>query len=272
MRKKGNSYIFLLLPIAAIGSCITGSDDSNTQTNADSTTTQVETSAPVIQATPATVTLHQPQTPAPAIEVEDKTNIGDTHCKVVGIADGDTITCLSDGKRQMKVRLNQIDAPEQKQAFGKAAKKALAGYVAGKTISLKTNGHDKYGRTIAEVFVDGKNINKAMVEDGYAWAYREHVTDSEYLNLENAARSQSRGLWSQPNPVYPSEFRHSERPRNVTQDVKPKADVLGGKFTCAGKRFCREMRSCAEAKFYLNQCGVSRLDRDNDGRPCESLC
>lgn len=43
-------------------------------------------------------------------------------------------------------------------------------------------------------------------------------------------------------------------------------------FQCEGKRTCKEMASCEEAKFYLNQCGVSRLDGDGDGVPCEKLC
>lgn len=36
--------------------------------------------------------------------------------------------------------------------------------------------------------------------------------------------------------------------------------------------YCKEMSSCEEAKFYLNQCNASRLDRDNDGIPCENVC
>lgn len=76
----------------------------------------------------------------------------------------------------------------------------------------------------------------------------------------------------QPNPIYPSEFRHVEQTRKVTTEVKPNINISSGNFTCVGKRFCREMRSCAEANFYLNQCGVSILDRDHDGIPCESIC
>ncbi|MCL5079541.1 thermonuclease family protein [Neisseria perflava] len=196
----------------------------------------------------------------------------DINCKVVGVTDGDTLTCLLPENKRIKVRLDQIDAPEHKQDFGKVAKKALSEYVYGKNVSLKTNGRDKYGRTIAEVYHDQTNINKVMVENGLAWVYRDYMTDIEYLELENAARSQSKGLWSQPNPIYPSEFRHGEQTRKVTTEVKPNANISGGNFTCAGKRFCREMRSCAEANFYLNHCGVSRLDRDHDGIPCESIC
>ena len=198
----------------------------------------------------------------------------DVECKVVGVADGDTFTCLASGNKQIKVRLNQIDAPEKKQDFGNAAKQALSAYVFGKLVQLHTSGQDKYGRTIAEVFVGSENVNKKMVSNGHAWAYREYMKDPEYAVLENHARSRSLGLWSQPNPIYPSEFRHGERPKTVTQEVQPQrvSPNGSGKFTCSGKRFCREMNSCEEAKFYLNQCGVNRLDRDGDGIPCESIC
>lgn len=43
-------------------------------------------------------------------------------------------------------------------------------------------------------------------------------------------------------------------------------------FTCSGKRYCKQMESCEEAYFYLNHCGLKRLDRDKDGIPCESIC
>ena len=269
MNKKVNPLMILLLPAAMLWSCISDSDNNKEYPKVESadysslmnTQNSVETSLPL------NIPTHLSR-----LESDSRIEQADTQCKVVSVADGDTLTCLSTKKEPIKVRLNQIDAPEHKQDFGKAAKKALSGYVFGKNVSLKTNGRDKYGRIIAEVYLDGTNINKAMVKNGHAWAYREYVTDNEYLELEKAARSQSKGLWSQPNPIYPSEFRHGERLHNVTKEVKPKVSVSGGKFICSGKRFCREMRSCAEARFYLNQCGVSRLDRDNDGIPCESLC
>lgn len=198
----------------------------------------------------------------------------DIHCRVVGIADGDTLTCLTDTRKQLKVRLNQIDAPERGQAFGSAARKKLSRWVHGQYVTLKTDGADKYGRTLAEVFSGGLNINKEMVKSGYAWAYRKYVRDTEYIRLEERARAASLGLWSEPNPIYPSEFRNGKKAGMVTQQIKPSYAMpkTGGKFTCSGKRFCKEMSSCSEAKFYLNKCGVRRLDRDGDGIPCESIC
>lgn len=203
----------------------------------------------------------------------------DISCKVVGVTDGDTINCLTNDKTQIKVRLNQIDAPEKNQAFGTAAKQALSGYVFGKTVGLKTNGTDKYGRTIAEVFVGDQNINKAMVADGYAWAYREYMSDNEYADLESNARSGTKGLWSEPDPIYPSDFRRGKRgeqsapvqTQSIAKQVEQKAVADSG-GTCGSKRYCKEMATCAEARHYLNVCGVSRLDRDNDGVPCESIC
>lgn len=195
-------------------------------------------------------------------------------CHVVGIADGDTLTCLTAEHQPLKVRLNQIDAPERGQAFGQAAKRKLSKLVYQKNVELKTDGQDKYGRTLAEVFIGGENINKEMVRAGYAWAFRKHLKDNEYLQLEEYARNHSLGLWSEPYPIYPSEYRHGKQASEISHSVQPfyavKAKSKG--FTCAGKRFCRQMTSCAEAKFYLHKCGVHRLDRDNDGKPCESLC
>ena len=58
--------------------------------------------------------------------------------------------------------------------------------------------------------INNKNINKAMVADGYAWAYREYLKDQDYLSIEEQARSHSIGIWSQPSPIYPSDFRHNK--------------------------------------------------------------
>lgn len=206
-------------------------------------------------------------------------------CRVVGVSDGDTFTCLTSAKKQLKIRMNQIDAPEKKQAFGTASKNALSSYIFGKTVMLKTSGKDKYGRTIAEVYLNNKNINKAMVADGYAWAYREYLKDQDYLSIEEQARSHSIGIWSQPSPIYPSDFRHNKantpavtqsqpiqkQPRNEVS-VAPAPVRRQSTGRCGTKRYCREMVDCAEANFYLEKCGVSRLDGDSDGVPCESIC
>ena len=104
-------------------------------------------------------------------------------CKVIGVSDGDTLTCLTRNKQQIKVRMNQIDAPESRQAYGTAAKDKLSSMVFGKQVFLKIDGTDKYKRTLAQVFVGSTNVNKEMVRTGYAWAYRQYVTDQEIYPL-----------------------------------------------------------------------------------------
>lgn len=203
----------------------------------------------------------------------------DVSCKVVGISDGDTMTCLTSDRQRIKIRFDQIDAPETGQDFGSASKKALSDLIYGKTVELDTKEQDKYGRTVAEVYHDSRNINKEMVSLGMAWAYREYVRDDEYINLETNARRNSLGLWSQPNAIYPSDFRRGKRGEQVvhvqTQQivrVQERRDLVDSGGQCGSKRTCKQMSSCAEARHYLNVCGLSRLDGDNDGVPCESLC
>lgn len=132
-------------------------------------------------------------------------------CRIVGVSDGDTATCLDAQKQQLKIRFAQIDAPEKGQDFGQAAKKQLSELIFDKQVTLAVHDKDRYGRTVAEVFVDGKNINKQMVATGYAWAYRAYMTDSDYLLLETQAKSQGIGLWSSPNPIYPEDYRKAKK-------------------------------------------------------------
>lgn len=199
-----------------------------------------------------------------------------TTCKIVGISDGDTATCLTSSKNQIKIRFDQIDAPEKKQPFGTQARQTLANMIFGKQVTLKTKTTDRYGRTVAEVFVGHTNVNKAMVEQGMAWAYREYMTDTDYLRLEGIAKSAKRGLWSHPNPIYPQDFRRGGSSGTTKTKVSTSSQSIkqskSGGGSCSGiKRTCGAMSSCAEARRAL-QCGVSSLDRDKDGIPCEKLC
>ena len=97
----------------------------------------------------------------------------DIHGKVVAVADGDTITILTSAKEQVKIRLHGIDAPERGQDFGTKSKQALSDLVFGKQVRIETEGKDRYGRVIGTVFVDGVDVNLAMVDMGLAWHYVE---------------------------------------------------------------------------------------------------
>ena len=125
--------------------------------------------------------------------------------KVVSIHDGDTITVLQD-KRQIKVRLFGIDAPELKQTYGKKSKQFLANLIAGEVVEVEENGKDKYKRTIGTIYLNGADINAQMVANGYAWAYRKF--SKKYTAQESKAKSQKLGLWQDKEPIPPWVFRH----------------------------------------------------------------
>ena len=128
-------------------------------------------------------------------------------CLVTAVTDGDTIKCTDTNKSTHVIRLSQIDAPEKKQSFGTASKNALSSLIYNKHVVIKVTGQDQYGRNIGEIFFENNNINKIMVSNGFAWAYKEFVTDPEYNALESDAKNQRLGLWIEPNPLYPSIFR-----------------------------------------------------------------
>lgn len=213
--------------------------------------------------------------------------------RVVGVTDGDTVTVLDKQNQQYKVRLAEIDAPERGQPWGDRSRQALSALVFSKAVSVQQTDTDRYGRVVARVFSDGRDINRTMVEQGYAWAYRRYLNDDTLIATEARARRQGVGLWSMSDAqtVPPWEWRQGVRvgtgntgdtvsaPRSqslLTPSPSPTprsaAQTGSSQFSCAGKRYCRQMSSCAEANFYLRQCGVSSLDGNSDGEPCEMLC
>lgn len=128
---------------------------------------------------------------------------------VVSVADGDTITVEHNGTTQ-KVRLNGIDCPEKSQRYGKTAEKFTSKLVLGKTVKIKENGKDKYGRIIADVILeDGTVLNEELVRNGLAWWYQKYSNDLKLKQLEKQARSRAIGLWTEMTPTPPWEYRKS---------------------------------------------------------------
>ena len=196
--------------------------------------------------------------------------------RVVGVADGDTITVLTDGRESIRIRLAEIDAPEKSQAFGQRSKQSLSDMVFGKAVRVEQQDVDRYGRVVGRVFVGGTDVSAEQVRQGMAWVYRQYLRDTTLLNVEQEARAARRGLWSDLNPMPPWEYRHGGKGKSEEVDTPSGLERKGQDDTsawrCGAKRYCSQMTSCAEARHYLTQCGVSSLDGDGDGVPCESLC
>ena len=133
--------------------------------------------------------------------------------KVVSVADGDTITVLDAEKIQYKIRLQGIDAPEKAQAFGAKSKQALYEMVHGKTVQVSFEKSDKYGRILGKVLLDGQDICHEQIKAGLAWHYKKYqnqqplVDRDAYSASETAAKNEKLGLWSDPRPVAPWDFR-----------------------------------------------------------------
>jgi micrococcal nuclease len=127
--------------------------------------------------------------------------------QVIGIADGDTLTLLVD-RKPLKIRLANIDAPEKKQAFGQRSKQSLSDLCWKKDATYAAQTIDKYRRTVAVVTCDGVEANRAQVERGMAWVYRQYNKDAGLRAIEAKARTGKRGLWADREPVPPWEFRH----------------------------------------------------------------
>ncbi len=189
---------------------------------------------------------------------------------IVGVSDGDTATLLTPEKQQMKVRLAEIDAPEKNQPFGMKSKQMLSDIIYNKDVLVIEMDTDRYGRLVGRIYLGSTDVNLEMVKHGGAWAYRQYLKDQAILQAEEQAKASKLGLWQlQADQITPPwEWRRLQKNEKKTQEKTNKSDS----FSCSGKSFCKEMSNCAEARFYLRNCGLKRLDTDNDGIPCEAIC
>lgn len=130
---------------------------------------------------------------------------------VVSVLDGDTLEVLHNHRAE-RIRLRGIDSPEKGQAFGKQAKQFTSGLVYGKEVTIHVLGQDRRKRTVADVVLpDGTNVSRELVRAGLAWWYRQYSKDESLGALEQEARQTKRGLWADPNPISPWEFRHPKQ-------------------------------------------------------------
>ncbi|ALK92464.1 thermonuclease family protein [Limnohabitans sp. 103DPR2] len=137
--------------------------------------------------------------------------------KVIGVADGDTVTLLDAQKNQHKIRLQGIDAPEKAQAFGNKSKQSLHEMVHGKEVTVDFQKKDKYGRTVGKVLVNNTDVCLEQVKRGMAWHYKQYANEQApedrdiYAQAELTARSQSVGLWKDKFPTPPWSFRQQNK-------------------------------------------------------------
>ena len=140
--------------------------------------------------------------------------------RVVGVADGDTITVLDASKTQHKVRLAGIDSPEKGQPFGNRSRISLALMVYQSEVTIVTHKTDRYGREVGKVLHYGQDVCLEQIKKGLAWWYREYQREQSpedralYEAAEDAAKSARLGLWADKEPMAPWKHRKNSSKNN----------------------------------------------------------
>lgn len=131
---------------------------------------------------------------------------GEITGKVIRVIDGDTLEVLQ-GVSPVRVRLQNIDAPEKKQAFGSWSTDQLKRLVAGQAVAVSYTERDRYGRVLGRVSVSGTDASTYMVNAGAAWVYSQYNTDPALPAIQRQAQAAQRGLWTESDPVPPWVWR-----------------------------------------------------------------
>ena len=131
--------------------------------------------------------------------------------KVTRVSDGDTLWVTDAANVKHKIRLARIDAPEKDQPWGGESAAVLKGWVYGRDVRVEFAKRDQYGRILGIVFNGTNDVNLAMVRSGNAWHYSHFDKTPAYGAAEREAKDARRGLWSQPDPINPYDWRKAKR-------------------------------------------------------------
>ncbi len=141
--------------------------------------------------------------------------------KVIGVMDGDTVEILDQSKNTIRIRLEGIDAPEKAQPFGNRSKQHLSDLVFGKQVEVRSNKTDKYGRRVGKILINGEDANLQQLKAGLAWHYKEYQKEQNandriiYSDAELTSRKMKLGLWNDPDPTPPWDWRHSGKKQHL---------------------------------------------------------
>ncbi len=140
--------------------------------------------------------------------------------RVVGVADGDTVTVLDASRQQHKIRLLGIDAPEKKMPYGNQSKQSLSDLVFDREVQVEYNKKDRYGRTLGKIIVGGVDANLEQIKAGMGWHYKQYQKDqsvedrASYAQAEEEARTSKRGLWKDTDPMPPWDWRKQQKKKD----------------------------------------------------------
>ncbi len=179
--------------------------------------------------------------------------------KVIGVTDGDTIKVLVI-KETITIRLEGIDAPESKQSFGNKSKQALSDIVFGKEVTIRRTGDDRYGRTLGVVMIGDVDANSKMIQDGWAWHFKKYNDEERLAKLETEAKEAKRGLWADPNPLAPWEFRA----RKKTPETNSESSTTEKKYWLNTSSNVRHNERCE----HFQKTKKGRFCEPKEGKAC----
>ena len=136
--------------------------------------------------------------------------------RIIAVQDADTIT-VQIGMETVRIRLYGIDAPESDQPHGAAATRYVRRHWLLRSVIVEPVEQGPYGRTIAQVYRNADNISRTplsreLVTLGHAWHYVQFAPENTlFESAERAARKSNHGLWKNPDPVPPWEWRRGQR-------------------------------------------------------------
>lgn len=168
--------------------------------------------------------------------------------KVINVHDGDTVTVIDVNNKKFPIRLQGIDAPELKQEFGSASQQNLSRLVLGKQVAIYWSKVDKYRRTVGTIMLAGQDMNIEQVKAGLAWHFKKYEDEQEprdrltYAAAEQQARAAKLGLWQEPDPTAPGDWRQGVKTKRWGPPP-PEGTIIGNRGSlkyhrpdCAGYR------------------------------------
>jgi endonuclease YncB( thermonuclease family) len=154
--------------------------------------------------------------------------------KVINVHDGDTITVIDQHNQKFHIRLQGIDAPELKQTFGSVSQQNLSRLVLGKQVTIYWTKVDKYRRTVGTIMLDGQDMNIEQIKAGLAWHFKKYEDEQEaqdrrtYAAAEQQARAAKLGLWQDPDPTVPGDWRQGVKVKRWGPPP-PEGTIVGNK-------------------------------------------
>lgn len=132
--------------------------------------------------------------------------------RVVSVLDGDTYDLITADNQRYRIRMEGIDAPERGMPYYKASREHLSKLCAGKKVRARWLKKDRNGRLIAWTYLpDGRELSREMIRTGWAWHFTKYNNDPALAALQTGARQRRAGLWADPRPVAPWDYRKMKR-------------------------------------------------------------